>query len=87
MPQNQSGRRRGAAAHHVLVAAADVGGDRLDDDAVVDFPSLRCLQFRVVDALYLDFAGAEINHAVIGGHEIFSFLYCRADQNSRVTSA
>jgi hypothetical protein len=73
MPEDQSGRRRGAPADHVLVAAADVGRDRLDDDAVVDFPFLRRLQFRIVDALYLDLARPEINHSVIGSHKIFSF--------------
>src|SRR5450755_390138 len=73
MPQDQSWRCRGAPADHVLVAAADVGRDRLDDDAVVDLLSLRCLQFGVVDALYFDFARPEINHCVIGSHEIFSF--------------
>src|SRR5258708_932974 len=72
---------------NVLVAAADVGRDGLDDDPVVDFPSLRRLQVGVVDALYLDFAWPEINHSMIGSHEIFSFLYCRADQTLRVTSA
>jgi hypothetical protein len=43
MPENQSRRRRGAPAYHMLVAAADIGRDGLDDDAVVDFPSMRCL--------------------------------------------
>src|SRR4029077_9171644 len=55
MPKDQSGRSRGAPAYHMLVAAADIGRDGLDDDAVVNFPSLRCLQLGVVDALYLDF--------------------------------
>jgi hypothetical protein len=39
---------------------------------VVDFLSLRRFQLRIVDVLYFDFAGAEINYAVIGRHEIFS---------------
>src|SRR5271155_1831425 len=80
MPQHQSRRRRGASAYHVLVAATDVGRDRLDDDAVIDLLSLRRLQYRVVDALYFDFARPEINHSVIGSHEIFSFaaLLCES---------
>src|SRR5207245_4297412 len=69
MPQDQSARRRGAPADHVLVATADVGRSRLDDDAVVDSLSRRCLQFGVIDALHLDFARPEINHSVIGSHE------------------
>jgi len=36
------------------------------------FP-LRRLQFGIVDALYFDFARPEINHSVIGSHEIVSF--------------
>jgi hypothetical protein len=71
MPQHQSSRRRRAPADHMLVAAADVGRDRLDDYAVVDFLSLRRFQLRIVDALNFDFAGPEINYAVIGRHEIF----------------
>src|SRR5208282_4994451 len=80
MPQDQPSRRRGAPADHVLVAAADVGRDRFDDDAVVDLLSLRRLQYGVVDTLYLDFARPEINHCVIGSHEIFSFavLLCES---------
>src|SRR5208282_3043726 len=83
MPQDQSCWRRRAPADHVLVAAADVGRDRLDDDAVVDFLSLRCLQFGVVDALYFDFARPEINHSVIGSHEAFSFVVSLCEPNSR----
>jgi hypothetical protein len=73
VPEDQSGRRSCAPAHHMLIAAADVSRDRLDDDAVVDFPALRRLQLGVVDALHLDFARSEIDHSVIGSHLIFSF--------------
>ena len=73
VPQDQSGRRRGAPVHHMLVAAADVSRDRFDDDAVVDFLSLRRLQLGVVNALYLDFARPQINHSMIRSHRICSF--------------
>src|SRR5690606_26151082 len=39
VPQHQAGRCGGAAAHHVLVAAADVGGDHFEDHAVVHLPA------------------------------------------------
>jgi len=85
MPQDQSSRRGGGgAADHVLVAAADVGRDRLDDDAVVEFSFPAASSIPVVDALYFDFARPEINHSVIGSHEVFSWLCRCANQNREV---
>jgi hypothetical protein len=49
-----------------------------------DFLSQRGLQFGVVDALYLDFAGTDINPSVIGSHEVFSLLYCSANQTGQL---
>src|ERR1035438_7351381 len=37
MPQNQSLRSGRAAAHHVLVAAANIGADDFENDAVLAF--------------------------------------------------
>jgi hypothetical protein len=34
--QHQPGGRGGPAAHHVLIAATNIGGDDLQDDAVID---------------------------------------------------
>jgi hypothetical protein len=78
MPQNQSGWRRGTTADHVLVAAADVGRDRLDNDAVVNFLSARRRQLRIVDALDLDFARPDVNHSVIGSHKYSPSLELRS---------
>ena len=36
--EHETLRRGGAAAHHVLVAAADIRGDDLQDHAVLAFP-------------------------------------------------
>jgi len=41
--QDQTGLGSGAAAHHVLVGAADVAGDYAQDDAVLDLPAARVL--------------------------------------------
>jgi hypothetical protein len=67
----------------MLVAAADVGCDRLDDYTVVDLLSLRRFQLRIVDALNFDFAGPEINYAVIGRHEIFSLAASLYESKAR----
>ena len=69
--------QRGSAAHHVLVAAADVGGDDLQDGAVVALALLSFglyragggvqLQRREGDTLDLDMVGAHEDHAPVGG--------------------
>ncbi len=38
VPEHQTGRRRGAASHHVLVAPADIGAHDLEDDTMVAAP-------------------------------------------------
>src|ERR1700691_4783926 len=43
MAEDQPRRRRSASTHHVLVASADISRDWLDDEGMVDFPSLRRL--------------------------------------------
>ncbi len=67
--QHQSRRRGGSAAHHVLIAATDIGGDDLQDDAVIDLLAGRVLQFREVDGLDFDFARREIHYASITCHK------------------
>ena len=37
VPEDQPGRRGGAAADHVLIGAADIGGDDFENDAVLNF--------------------------------------------------
>ena len=66
--QHETGRRGRAAAHHVLVRAADVGGDDLQDDAVIDVPAVGRLHPGIVDGLHFDLAGPEIDDAAIAGH-------------------
>jgi hypothetical protein len=67
----------GPPTHHVLVAAADVAGDCLEDRSVrgtpadvllVDAGPVPHLVRRVVDVLDLDLAGALIDHRAIGWH-------------------
>ena len=76
VPQHQSSRRRRPAANHVLIAAANVGGDDLQDHAVIDLLARRVLQFRVINGLDLDFAGPQIHYASITCHKnlLFDFL-------------
>src|ERR1039457_6188323 len=68
-----------AAAHHVLVAAADVGRDDLEDHAVRAFPShvrwvdpgaVLQFQLRVVNGLDLDLARSEIDNGTVSWHHI-----------------
>ena len=66
--QHQSRRRGGPAAHHVLIAATDIGGDDLQDDAVVDLLARRVLQFRKVDGLDFHFARSQIHYSSITCH-------------------
>ena len=49
--EDHAGGRRGAAADHVLIGAADVGGDDLQDYTVIDLLSCRVFEFGVVDRL------------------------------------
>jgi hypothetical protein len=49
----------------VLIRAADVGRDDLEDDAVLDLLAGGIGKFGVVDVLDLDLAGAEIDETAI----------------------
>jgi len=46
--QDQALGRRGASAHHVLVASANVGGDDFQNHAVLTFPVSQC-QLRIIN--------------------------------------
>src|SRR5471032_2003653 len=75
VPQDQAGLGGGAAAHHVLVGAADVGGDHAQDDAVLNLPATGVLHFGIVDFLYFDLAVAEIHDTTITRHAFTSLLF------------
>src|SRR6202011_4982376 len=64
--EHHAGRRCRATADHVLVGAANIRRDDLEDDAVVDRLSRRIAESRKVDLLNFDAAGFEIDHATIG---------------------
>ena len=68
MAQHQSGRRRGAAAHHVLIRSADIGRYHLQDHSMFDLAALRVFQFRKGDRLHFYFALRHINDAAIFCH-------------------
>ena len=71
--QRLADRGGGAAADHVLVAAADVGRDVAQDDRVVGLAAhprrrgdvLRYFELRVVDGLDSDLAGALVDHDAV----------------------
>ena len=71
--ENKSCGRRGAAAHHVLIAAADVGGDDLQNDAVLAL-SRSQREFGEVDRLNLDLPGSHVGNTSIGCHSNPSLL-------------
>ncbi|MCY1290263.1 hypothetical protein D9M71_616030 [compost metagenome] len=66
--EHQADLRGGTATHHVLVRAADVGGDHLQDYPVFDLLAPGVLHLRVVDLLHFDFARTEINDTTITRH-------------------
>ena len=70
--QHQADLGSGAAADHVLVGAANVGGNHLEDHAVLDLLAARVLHLGVVDILYLDLASAAIHHSTITRHALTS---------------
>jgi hypothetical protein len=52
-----------------LIRTADVGGDYLEDDAVIDLFSGWIFQFGVVDRLHFNMIWAEKNDPSIGRHK------------------
>ena len=71
--EHQPVRRGGAAADHVLVAAADVGGDDFENDAVLAFARAQ-REFRKVDGLYLHLARSHISDSAVRSHRTLSSL-------------
>src|SRR5712664_618556 len=55
VPQHQTSGSRCAATHHVLIAAADIGGNNLQYDAMLAFSCSEC-EFREIDTLNLNLA-------------------------------
>src|SRR5260370_1323400 len=51
MVQHQTRLRRRAAANHMLVGSADVGGDDLENVGMFDLPPMRVLELGVGDIL------------------------------------
>ncbi len=66
--EDQPRRRGRAAADHVLVGAADVGRDDLEDRRVVNPFALGIGQFGVLDFVHLDLARPQINDSTILCH-------------------
>jgi len=64
--EHHAGRRGRAAPNHVLVGAADIRRDDLEDDAVVDGLSCWITEGWKIDLLNFNAAGLEVNHATIG---------------------
>src|SRR6202043_2939020 len=64
--EHHAGRRRRATPHHVLVGAADIRRDDLENDAVIDRLSCRVAEGRKVDLLNFDAARFEVNNAAVG---------------------
>src|SRR6201999_4066732 len=83
VPEDQSGRRGGTPADHVLVAAADVGRDDLEDHAVlalaadvgrVDPGAVLEFQLGVGDVLYFDLARLDVGNRSVSAHRS-AFLF------------
>jgi hypothetical protein len=81
--KDEAHRRGGTAADHVLVAAADVRCDGLDDGAVRDLPahigrvdprSVLQFEFWVIGAVDLDLAWTHVGDGFVAGHDVSSFL-------------
>jgi hypothetical protein len=68
--EHRAGRRRRAPPHHVLVGAADIGRDELENDAVVNRLSRWIAEGRKVDLLNFDAAWFEVDNAAVevGSH-------------------
>jgi len=84
MSEHHAGRRSRAAPDHVLIGAADIRGDDLENDAVIDGLSRRIAEGWKVDLLNFDVAGFEVNHAAvgIGGH--LNLLWVHSGLSSRI---
>ena len=71
--ENQPGRCSRATAHHVLIAAANIGRHNFEDDRMFGFPFFVGVdQFGIRNALYFDFAWPDVGHAAIVCHSFLS---------------
>ena len=75
--EDHAGGGGGAAADHVLVGAADVGGDDFEDDAVVDLFAGGILHLGEVDGLNFNFVLSEEYYAAIFCHDFTSADWIR----------
>jgi hypothetical protein len=64
--EHHAGRRRRTTPHHVLVGAADIGRDDLEDDAVINRLSRWIAERRKVDLLNFDAAWFEVDNTAVG---------------------
>jgi hypothetical protein len=71
MTKNQAMRRSRSSSHHMLIASADIGGNDLQNHAMIAFPFSED-QLGKVDALYLDLSRTHVRQTTIGCHN-FSF--------------
>jgi hypothetical protein len=69
MPQDESFRGGGAAADHVLVAAANVGGDNLENDAVLTL-AIPQNQLWEVNAVDFHDAGTHVLYSAVACHPL-----------------
>jgi hypothetical protein len=53
----------------MLIGAADVGGDDLEDDGVIDLPAGGIFKFGIVDGLNFDVIWTEKNDSAIRSHK------------------
>jgi hypothetical protein len=58
----------------VLVGAADIGGNNLEDDAMLDPAALRVLELGVRNILDLDFSWLDVDNATILAHDNLSLM-------------
>ncbi|MOA44676.1 hypothetical protein D3C78_1669900 [compost metagenome] len=68
MAKNEARHCRGTAAHHVLVGAADIGGNHLENHAVLDTAAIRRLKLRVVDVADFDLTRPHVDDASVPAH-------------------
>jgi hypothetical protein len=65
---------RKATPIDVLVTTADIGNNKLDNDAVVALPATRSNKLWIVQILDLQFARSHICYCAITCHELSSFF-------------
>jgi hypothetical protein len=75
--EDHAGGGGGAPANHVLIGAADIGGDDLQDDAMINFLACRILHLREVDGLDFNLVLPKKNYSCIFSHFETSLQCCR----------